>query len=289
MEDVLHGSVWSTVSTMLDTDDVVRLRVAAICWNEGRRYGKMGGIFFQLLHSEPFVKHWYYDDMGYKLCTLKYLIMESFPKWELQESQMFIPPLDLCSYDCEDMSLKVEGRMYDLFINQRCAECHSIGTMSNGSMSPDLGEMCRHGYPASPQWEGELELDSASDCDNEHEEGDRLVARNRAAENGPKDNISVLRGSSLWILIRDSLGPPDVLVLRTAGSKWNNAKLYGEFAALRFFLLTKDGSEERDPVTLPEWHSLCFDYRQNFGLTPSMIRSGGLPNMTAFNCLGAWT
>ena len=49
---------------MLDTDDVVRLRVAAKCWNEGRRYGKMGGIFFQLLHSDPFVKHWYPDDMG---------------------------------------------------------------------------------------------------------------------------------------------------------------------------------------------------------------------------------
>ena len=59
MEEVLHGSAWSRISPMLDTDDVVRLRVAAKCWNEGRRYGKMGGSFFQLLHSDPFVKHWY--------------------------------------------------------------------------------------------------------------------------------------------------------------------------------------------------------------------------------------
>ena len=77
---------------------------------------------------------------------------------------------------------------------------------------------------------GGLELDSAGDSDNEYEEDEG----NHAAENGPKDWISVIRGSSLWILIRDSLCPPEVLVLRTA-------------------LLTKGGSEERDPVTLPEW------------------------------------
>ena len=44
---------------MLDADDVIRVRVAAICWNDGRRHGKMGKIFFQLLHSDPFVKHKY--------------------------------------------------------------------------------------------------------------------------------------------------------------------------------------------------------------------------------------
>ena len=161
------------------------------------------------------------------------------PKWEFQESQMFISPLDLCSYDCEDMSLKVEGRIYDLFINQRCAECHIIDTMSNGSMSPDLGEMCRHGYPASPQWEVELELDSASDCDNEHEEDNRLVARNRAAENGPRDYISVLRGSSLWILIRDSLGPPDVLGVAHGWVKMEQRKIVRRIRSLAVLSLDK--------------------------------------------------
>ena len=63
--------------------------------------------------------------------------------------------------------------------------------------------------------EGELELDSAGDSDNEYAENDRLAAGNHAAENGPKDYISVITGSSLWILIRDSLSPPDVLVSRT--------------------------------------------------------------------------
>ena len=41
MDEVLFGSVWNTISPMLDTDDVVRMRVAAKCWNDGRRHGKM--------------------------------------------------------------------------------------------------------------------------------------------------------------------------------------------------------------------------------------------------------
>ena len=79
-----------------------------------------------------------------------------------------------------------------------------------------------------------------------------------AAESGPKDYISEVRESSSWASIRDYLTAPDVLVWRTAGPKWNNAKLYGEFAALRFFLMTKDGSEEGAPDPLPELPSLCF-------------------------------
>ena len=57
MDEVLFGSVWNTVSPMLDTDDVIRVWVAAKCWNDGRRCGKMGKFFFQMLHSDPFVKH----------------------------------------------------------------------------------------------------------------------------------------------------------------------------------------------------------------------------------------
>ena len=43
-------------------------------------------IFFQLLHSDPFEKHWNYDSEGYKLCTLRCPIMESFRKMGLQEA-----------------------------------------------------------------------------------------------------------------------------------------------------------------------------------------------------------
>ena len=245
---------------MLNTDDVVRVREVAKSWNVGCRWGKVGGIFFKLLHSDPFAKHWYYDDEGYKLCTLKYPIVESFRKRGLQEAQMVTTPHDLCS---SDVSLLADEQIRDLFTNQRYAECHFINTMSNGSMSPDLSEMWRQGYPVSPQWEGELELDSASDYDNENNEVDVSVTYDNATERSPKDNVSAARESSLWILIRDSICLPDVLCLRAAGKGWNDAKLYDELAALWFFLMTNK-EDTSAAVPLPEWPSLCFDYRQNF-------------------------
>ena len=131
---------------MLDTDDVVRMRVAAKCWNGGRRCGELGKIFFQLLHSGPFVKHWYQDAEGYKLCTLRYPIVESFRRVGLQEAELFNPSHDLGTPESEDMSRSVEERIYDVFTNQRYAECHGIDTMSNGSISPDSGDMWHHGY-----------------------------------------------------------------------------------------------------------------------------------------------
>ena len=48
----------------------------------------------------------------------------------------------------------------------------------------------------SPQWEGRLELDSASDCDNANVEVETATAKDRATESGPKDYISVVRDSS---------------------------------------------------------------------------------------------
>ena len=56
MHKVLHVSVWSIIGPMLDTDDVIQVRVVAKRWHDGRRYGKIGKICFQLLHSDPFVK-----------------------------------------------------------------------------------------------------------------------------------------------------------------------------------------------------------------------------------------
>ena len=112
----------------------------------------------------------------------------------LKEAEVFIPPHDPCTLEGEDMSRSSEERIYDLFINQRYAECHGIDTLSSGSKSPDLGDMWHLGYPVSPQWEGGLELDSASDCDNVY----------GAMESGVRNYISVIRECSLWILIRDS-------------------------------------------------------------------------------------
>ena len=120
----------------------------------------------------------------------------SFRKMGLQEAEVFIPPHDPCTFEGEDMSLSSKDRIYELFINQRCAECHGIDTMSNGSMSPDLGDMWHHGYLVSPQWEGGLELDSTSDCDNANIEVGTSAAQDHATESGPKDCTNVVRENS---------------------------------------------------------------------------------------------
>ena len=41
MEEVFHGLIWCTISTMLAADYVVRLRVVASRWNECDRYGPL--------------------------------------------------------------------------------------------------------------------------------------------------------------------------------------------------------------------------------------------------------
>ena len=231
MDEVLFGSVWNTIKPMSDTDDVVRMRVAAKCRDDGRRYGKNGqNCSSNCYMADPFEKHWFQDAEGYKLCTLRYSIVESFRRVGHQEAEVFNPSHDLRTPESEDMSWSAEERIYDLFINQRYAECHSSDTMSNGSISPDLSDMWHHGYTVSPQWEGELELDAASDSDSTF--GAMIHDR--------RDSISIIRECSLWILIRDSLCPPDVIRLHTAVRGWNNVQFYGEFAALWFFLMTKN-------------------------------------------------
>ena len=42
-------------------------------------------------------------------------------------------------------------------------------------------------------------------------------------------------------------------------------------------------------VSLPEWPSLRFDYRQNFGFDNGMFEPGQLPYLTGFKSSGEWT
>ena len=68
----------------------------------------------------------------------------------------------------------------------------------------------------SPQWEGELELElnSASDYDNDSKEDDSCTAGDSTAWRDHTNAISVVRENSVWNLIRDSQCPPDVLRLQ---------------------------------------------------------------------------
>ena len=185
--------------------------------------------------------------------------------WELLGTKEAPIPSEARSLSEAVTSLVADERMRQLFITRGHAERDGIDSTSSGSMSPDLGETWRQGFPMSPQWEGGSELDSDNDCEDENEGDDSYEACDSAAESGPKDYISEVSESSLWASIRASLLRPMFWSNRTAGPKWNNAKLYGKHAALWFFLMTKDGSEEWAPVPLPEWPSVCFDFRQNFG------------------------
>ena len=116
------------------------------------------------------------------------------------------------------MSLVAEERIRKLFITWSHSEREGIDSMSGASMSPDLGDMWRQGYPVSPQWEGGLELDSGDDYGNDNEKNDSFEASDTADEGDPKEYISEVSESSLWASIRDCLTPSDILVLRTAGS-----------------------------------------------------------------------
>ena len=77
-----------------------------------------------------------------------------------------------------------------------------------------------------------MELDSGDDHENENENNDSFEASDNADESDPKEYISEVRESSLRASIRDCLAPSDILVLRTAGSKWNNTKLFGRICCL---------------------------------------------------------
>ena len=69
--------------------------------------------------------------------------------------------------------------------------------------------------------------------------------------------------------------------------RWNNAELYGEFAALWFFLMTKNEAKPTSP--LPEWPSLHLDYRDHFGFAPRAIESGKWSDFSTLRVAGKRT
>ena len=84
-------------------------------------------------------------------------------------------------------------------------------------------------------WVGvlELELNSASDYDNGSEEDDSSTASDGAAWRDHTDAISIVREK---FRVEPNPCPPDVLPLRNTSARWrwNEAKLYCDFAALWF-------------------------------------------------------
>ena len=123
--------VWSgTLSTPCTT----WFGKTAATLNDGRRYGKLGEIFFQLLHSKPFVKLWHHD--GLQIVHVEMPNHAKSPqKWDFTRPKC---SSRFTTSENEDMSRTVVEKIYGLFINRKCAECHGIDTMSIGSISAHL-------------------------------------------------------------------------------------------------------------------------------------------------------
>ena len=123
-------------------------------------------------------------------------LWKAFAKWDFRGPRCSFRLKWPCNFEGEDMSRSSKDRIYDLFINQRYAECHSLIRWSNGSISADLGDMWHHGYPVSPRWREDWNWISQVTVTTQTSEVGTSAAQDHAAESGPKDYISVVRDSS---------------------------------------------------------------------------------------------
>ena len=78
-----------------------------------------------------------------------------------------------------------------------------IDTVTSRNMSPDLGDMWRQGCPKSPEWEGELELDSAEE--EEAAEGDKTSSADEHEGKDLDDYLKQVIEKPLRVLVRDFL------------------------------------------------------------------------------------
>ena len=100
IEETLHGTLWSLISPPLTTDDVVQCRTAARRWNVGCRCGVLGDIFFEFTENDPFVRQWYRNVEGNKVCTKSKKnnpFVESFRQWELHAPEAAAVPCEVTS------------------------------------------------------------------------------------------------------------------------------------------------------------------------------------------------
>ena len=102
IEEILHGTIWSLISPLLTTDDVVRCRTIARRWNAGCRSGELGDIFFEFLENDPFVRHRHHNAQCNKLCTLLKKcdpFLDSVRQWGLHAHQAAAVPNEV-SFSC---------------------------------------------------------------------------------------------------------------------------------------------------------------------------------------------
>ena len=145
--------------------------------------------------------------------------------------------------------------------------------MSIGSLCSDMGDTWYHEPPTSPRWAGALDWLRKIIVKIRRQRN--LMYWAGGWEEQARDFISEVRESSLWAPLCDCLTPADVPVLRTAGSKWYDAKLW-------FFLMKTKGTDVSPPVLSPECTNL---WHFGFGL----FEPGRLLDLTAFTSSGERT
>ena len=189
--------------------------------------------------------------------------MESFRKMCLQEAEVFIPPHDRCNFENEDMFRSTEDRIYDLFINR----------------TPTATALIRR--------QTEAYLRTQAKCGIM---GTLCVRNGRENWDWTPQVIATLRARGLhlchkgvFVVDTDPLLPlPTEFRLRTARRKWNTATLYGEFAALWFFLLMNKDDCTTSGIAKSE-------IRDTFGFALRAIEPGEWSDLYAFGWTGKRT
>ena len=105
-EETLHGTIWSLISPLLTTDDVVQCRTTARRWNKGCRYGELGDIFFEFLEDDPFVRQWYRDVEGNRICA-----KTKFKQWRLHAPEAAAVPCEVTSLGEAATNLMKDARI----------------------------------------------------------------------------------------------------------------------------------------------------------------------------------
>ena len=136
--ETLHGTIWSLISPLLTTDDVVQCRTVARRWNVGCRYGELGDIFFEFLENDPFVRQWYRNVEGNKVCTKSKKsnpFVESFRQWGFMHPKQLPSHVRRLPLAMRPQNLMKDASIREFFRSKGYYECDDVDSMPNDRLS----------------------------------------------------------------------------------------------------------------------------------------------------------
>ena len=129
--------------------------------------------FFEFLENNAFVRHWYRDVEGNKVCTKSKknnLFVESFRQWRIHVPEAAAVPYEVTSLGEAATNLMNDARTREIFSGKGYCECDGVDSMSNDSLSSDPGDTWHRGPPIRPRWAGGLVLRSDDHIENTEED-----------------------------------------------------------------------------------------------------------------------